>query len=120
MTQQTLYYVQFDDEYFGPFAFETIVDMSLTPEVLVLSTKTNEWKQACEYVELIDSLDLSLYEINEDESIKQQPETFEAPNSYEEFSGNSDRVSPSFNEQTIFYIRRDGNPYGPYNLEALA
>ena len=34
---QTLYYAQLDNEYFGPFSLETIVDMHLTPDVLVLS-----------------------------------------------------------------------------------
>lgn len=105
---QTLYYAQLDDEYFGPFAFETIAGMHLTPDVSVLSTDTNEWRQAGEYPELIDSLDLSLYEINDDS----QADTPEPPA--------PPRIAPSFNERSIFYIRRGGNPYGPYNLEALA
>lgn len=106
---QTLYYAQLDDEYFGPFSLETIVDMHLTPDVSVLSTATNEWRQAGEYAELIDSLDLSLYEINEEANSDDDVEQI-TPN----------RTAPSFNERSIFYIRRDGNPYGPYNLEALA
>ena len=106
---QTLYYAQLDDEYFGPFSLETIADMHLTPDVSVLSTDTNEWRQAGEYAELIDSLDLSLYEINEEDNPYVDNEPI-APN----------RVAPSFNERSIFYIRRGGNPYGPYNLEALA
>lgn len=107
---QTLYYAQLDDEYFGPFSLETIFNMHLTPDVSILSTDTNEWKQAGEYPELIDSLDLSLYEINEedctDENITPPDENL--------------RVAPSFNERSIFYLRRGGSPYGPYNLEALA
>lgn len=106
---QTLYYVQLNDEYFGPFSLETIVDMHLTPDVLVLSSAINQWKQAGEYPELIDSLDLSLYEINEGNSAEENIESNE-PN----------RIAPSFNERSIFYIRRGENPYGPYNLEALA
>lgn len=109
---QTLYYAQLDDEYFGPFALETIAAMHLTPDISVLSSDTNEWRQACEYPELINSLDLSLYEISEDEdsSEEYQEPTPSAPN----------RVPPSFNERSIFYIRRGNTPYGPYNLEALA
>ncbi len=106
---QTLYYAQLDDEYFGPFSLETIVDMHLTPDISVLSSDTNEWRQACEYPELIDSLDLSLYEINEEDSTNEDIDPV-TPN----------RVAPSFNERSIFYVRRGGNPYGPYNLEALA
>lgn len=106
---QTLYYAQLDDEYFGPFALETIIDMHLTPDISVLSSDTNEWRQACEYPELIDSLDLSLYEINEEDSSDEYIDPV-TPN----------RVVPSFNERSIFYVRRGGNPYGPYNLEALA
>lgn len=45
---QTLYYAQLDEEVFGPFALETIVNMHLTPDILVLSSETNEWKQAGE------------------------------------------------------------------------
>jgi len=106
---QTLYYAQLDDEYFGPFSLETIADMHLTPDVSVLSSATNEWRQACDYPELIDSLDLSLYEFNEEDSPSEVTE-----------STITNRVAPSFNERSIFYIRRGGNPYGPYNLEALA
>ncbi len=111
MPQQTLYYAQLDDEFFGPFALATIIDMHLTPDVLVLSTDTNEWKQACDYSELIDSLDLSLYEINEDahESGNDDSEPIHA-----------NRVAPSFNERSMFYIRRGETSYGPYNLEALS
>lgn len=106
---QTLYYAQLDDEYFGPFSLETIVDMHLTPDVSVLSTDTNEWRPSGEYPELINSLDLSSYEINDEDIADDNIEQI-AP----------DRVVPSFNERSIFYIRRGGNPYGPYNLEALA
>lgn len=106
---QTLYYAQLDDEYFGPFSLETIVDMHLTPDVSVLSTDTNEWRQAGEYPELIDSLDLSLYEINEYDNSDEDNEPIVPI-----------RVVPSFNDRSIFYIRRGGNPYGPYNLDALA
>lgn len=106
---QTLYYAQLDDEYFGPFSLETIIDMHLTPDVSILSSDSNEWRQASEYPELIDSLDLSLYEINEEDNSDEDIEPV-AP----------DRVAPSFNERSIFYICRDENPYGPYNLEALA
>ena len=106
---QTLYYAKFDDEYFGPFSLETIVEMHLTPDVSVLSTETNEWRQACDYLELIDSLELSLYEINEEDNSDENVKPI-----------TSNRVAPSFNECSIFYIRRGENPYGPYNLEALA
>ncbi len=106
---QTLYYAQLDEERFGPFALETIADMHLTPDILVLSSATNEWMEAGEYPELIDSLDLSLYEINEEANMENDQDSIA-----------SDRVAPSFNERSIFYIRRGGNPYGPYNLEALA
>lgn len=106
---QTLYYAQLDEEYFGPFSLETIVDMHLTPDVSVLSTDTNEWRPAGEYPELINSLDLSLYEISAEDNADDNIEHI-APN----------RVVPSFNERSVFYIRRGGNPYGPYNLEALA
>ena len=111
MPQQTVYYAQLDDEFFGPFALETIIHMHLTPDILVLSSETNEWRQACDYSELIDSLDLSLYEVNEEaqESGTDATEPI-----------HSNRVAPSFNERSMFYIRRGGNPYGPYNLEALA
>lgn len=104
---QTLYFAQLDEEYFGPFSFETIANMHLTPDVSVLSTETNEWKPAGEYPELIDSLDLSLFTINEE--CEDSDSRSEIP----------DRVAPSFNERSIFYIRRGGSPYGPYNLEAL-
>lgn len=106
----TLYYAQLDDEFFGPFALETVIGMHLTPDVSVLSTYTNEWKQACEYPELIDSLDLSLYETNEDEELITE----------EEQRVSHSRTAPSFNERSVFYILREGNPYGPYTLEALA
>ena len=111
MPQQTVYYAQLDDEIFGPFALETIIDMHLTPDIPILSSETNEWKQACDYSELIDSLDLSFYEVNEEaqESVNDNSEPIY-----------SNRVAPSFNERSMFYIRRGGNPYGPYNLEALA
>ena len=111
MPQQTIYYAQLDDEVFGPFSLETIIDMHLTPDVLVLSTDTNEWKQACDYSELIDSLDLSLYEMNEG---SQESGDVDSESIY------VNRVAPSFNERSMFYIRRGGSPYGPYNLEALA
>lgn len=106
---QTLYYAQLDNEFFGPFSLETIVDMHLTPDVLVLSTATNEWMSANEYPELIDSLDMSLYE--------QVCESAPTPEIHAEepICG-----IPTFNERSIFYIRRGGNPYGPYSLEALA
>ncbi|MDE7115969.1 MAG: DUF4339 domain-containing protein, partial [Muribaculaceae bacterium] len=94
---QTLYYAQLDDEYFGPFSLETIVDMHLTPDVSVLSTDTNEWRPAGEYPELINSLDLSLYEISAEDNADDNIEQI-APN----------RVVPSFNERSVFYIRRGG------------
>ncbi len=107
---QTVYYAMLDDETFGPFSLETIADMHLTPEVSVLSSDSNEWKQACDYPELIESLDLSLLEMeqavaDEEEEIRQVPLS---------------EITPTFNEHTIFYIRRGGSPYGPYTLEALA
>lgn len=103
---QTLYYVQLDNEHFGPFTLETIVDMHLTPDVLVLSTDTNLWKPACEYHELFDSLDLTLHEYDKTDT----SETMEM---------NID-LAPTFNERTIFYVKRGDNPYGPYSLPALA
>ena len=39
---QTVYYVQLDDDFFGPFALETVMGTHLTPDVLVLSSDTNE------------------------------------------------------------------------------
>ena len=109
--EQTLYYAQLDNEFFGPFALETIVDMHLTPDILVLSSGTNQWKRASEYPELIDSLDLSLYELNNNEN--DGDVKTEYPNEYPQ-------TTLSFNERSVFYIRRGGNPYGPYTLEALA
>jgi len=106
---QTLYYAQLDNEYFGPFALEIIAGMHLTPDVLVLSTETNEWKEAAEYAELIDSLDLSLFVTNDDSSSDEGQQN----------SGHN-YTPPTFNERSIFYVRREGNPYGPYTLEALA
>ncbi|MCM1451129.1 MAG: FtsK/SpoIIIE domain-containing protein [Clostridium sp.] len=103
---ETLYYVQLDNDFFGPFSLETIVDMRLTPDILVLSTETNEWKEAVDYTELIDSLDLSLLETNNNTNGSQAAPTYKTP--------------PQFSERSIFYIRRAGNPYGPYTLNALA
>lgn len=105
---QTLYYAHLGDEYFGPFALETIAGMHLTPDILVLSSETNEWKQACDYPELIDSLDLSVYDTSEDTVIM---DTY--------MTAQRNVIAPSFNERSIFYIRREGNPYGPYTLAAL-
>lgn len=106
---ETLYYAQLDNEYFGPFSLETIVNMHLTPDVLVLSTEANEWKEAAEYAELIDSLDLSLFVTDDEGSSVRQGQNI-----------GQNITPPSFNERSIFYVRREGNPYGPYTLEALA
>lgn len=110
--EQTLYYAQLDNESFGPFLLETLIEMHLTPDVLVLSTDTNEWKEAANYLELIDSLDLTDYTANEEgnnESVQSN-----------QTCNQTESEAPSFNERSIFYIRREGTPYGPYNLEALA
>lgn len=57
---QTLYYAELDNEFFGPFALNTIAEMHLTPDVMVLSTASNEWKQAADYPELAYSLDTDI------------------------------------------------------------
>lgn len=101
---QTLYYAQLDEEFFGPFALSTLREMRLTPDVTVLSTETNDWKPAGEYPELAGSLDLSEFVPTEEIS---QPATSTGP-------------APTFDRRSIFYIRRDNTPYGPYTLEALA
>lgn len=103
---QTLYYAQLDDEEFGPFALETLADIHLTPDIAVLSTETNEWKPAGEYPELIGSLDMTRYDAAEDVA-EDEPVWHRM-------------VAPSFNARSMFYVRRGGTPYGPYNLEALA
>ena len=113
---QTLYYAQLDNEYFGPFSLETIVDMHLTPDVLVLSSDTYEWKLAGNYPELTGSLDLSLCKVNKDGS----EGCMEDCKPYSDIESPICFDGPLFNERSIFYIRRGGNPYGPYNLEALA
>lgn len=102
---ETFYCVQFEDEIFGPFSLETVRDMHLAPDVSVLSSDTNnEWKQAAEYGELLDSLDLSLYEEKEDSLAKQT----------------SEQLHPTFDENSVFYIRRGDSTYGPYTLKSLS
>lgn len=105
---QTVYYVQLDDDFFGPFALETVMGTHLTPDVLVLSSDTNEWRPAGEYPELADSLDLSLNESETEDAPIHEPA--------EDISG----ATPSFDAHTTFYIRRGGSPYGPYTLQALS
>lgn len=105
---QTVYYVQLDDDLFGPFALETVIGTHLTPDVFVLSSATNEWRPAGEYPELVDSLDLSVSE-NETEDAS-------GSEAAEDISG----ATPSFDAHTTFYIRRGGSPYGPYTLQALS
>lgn len=105
---QTVYYVQLDDDFFGPFALETVIGTHLTPDVLVLSSATNEWRQAGEYPELVDSLDLSVCE--------NEAEDASGCEAAEDVSG----ATPSFDAHTTFYIRRGGSPYGPYTLQALS
>lgn len=105
---QTVYYVQLDDDFFGPFALETVIGTHLTPDVLVLSSDTNEWRPAGEYPELADSLDLSLNESETEDAPIHEPA--------EDISG----ATPSFDAHTTFYIRRGGSPYGPYTLQALS
>lgn len=60
---------------------------------------------------MIDSLDLSLYETANDNPVNY---------SDKDESVSHNQISPSFNERSVFYIRRGGTPYGPYTLEALA
>ena len=105
---QIVYYVQLDDDFFGPFALETVIGTHLTPDVLVLSSATNEWRQAGEYPELVDSLDLSVCE--------NEAEDASGCEAAEDVSG----ATPSFDAHTTFYIRRGGSPYGPYTLQALS
>lgn len=105
---QTVYYVQLDDDFFGPFTLETIRGTHLTPDVLVLCSDTNEWRPAGEYPELADSLDLFVSEYEAGDSPVHEHA--------EDISG----ATPSFDAHTTFYIRRGGSPYGPYTLQALS
>lgn len=113
----TLYFAQLDDETFGPFALETIYNMRLTPDILVLTSDTNTWLPASEYPELVDSLDLSLYELEQSSQSSYDDTQIHINNSY--ISGQYPQA-PSFTERSIFYVSRGGNPYGPYTLDALA
>lgn len=74
----------------------------------MLSSATNEWRQAGEYPELVDSLDLSVCE--------NEAEDASGCEAAEDVSG----ATPSFDAHTTFYIRRGGSPYGPYTLQALS
>lgn len=106
--EQTLYYAMLDDETFGPFSLETIYNMHLSPDILVLTSENNQWRPAQEYIELIDSLDLTSLDI--EDNIVSSPPPYSPPRPQ----------APSFSNSSMFYIRRGGNPYGPYTLEALA
>lgn len=105
---QILYYVELDDERFGPFALETLINMHLLPDVLVLSTGANVWRRADEYPELLGSLNLSLYNNTEEDE-----------GEHTEF-GNNVHTPPVFNKDSVFYIRRGDGAYGPYSLTSLS
>jgi len=97
-----------DGEVFGPYALDVLRSIHLTPDILVLSTSlesgllSDTWMPASEYPELADSL----YGIN-DEAVDNEVTMLVSD-------------VPEFNAQSVFYIRRGGMPYGPYNLDALA
>lgn len=104
---ETLYYVNLDGEYFGPFTLATISGMQLTPDVSVFSSATNEWREAYKYEELVNSLDLST--IVPDYG----PPTLPVEQA-------ASCVPPTVNDRTVFYLRRGGTPYGPYTVQSLA
>ncbi len=106
-----LYYAQMDGEYFGPFSLDTIYNMHLTPDILVMASNTNLWQPASSYPELAASLDLETYDYTS---------SFTSPPLSNAQHSVNKQVAPIFNERSIFYIRRGGSPYGPYTLEALA
>lgn len=109
---QTIYYARLDDEVFGPFALETLAGMSLTPDILVHSSETDEWRQACEYPELASSLDYTLYSGG---AAPRETVISGIPNCVDRTP-----LPPEFNARSVFYIRRGHTPYGPYSLEALS
>lgn len=107
---ETLYYVNLDNEIFGPFTLATISRMQLTPDVMVRSTASEEWRKAYKYEELVESLDLSLID----------PEFQPAPLEKVTETTNTMPTPHAINDSTIFYLRRGGAPYGPYTLQSLA
>lgn len=109
---QIIYFVEMDGEVYGPFELETIRGIHLTPDILVLSTSANDninptdasnsWRPASEYSELEDSLCHD-----------------NIPNPY--FNNPQPTPNPpSFDQQSVFYIKRGDVPYGPYTLAELA
>lgn len=99
---QTLYYVKMDADVYGPYGVDSVRGFHLLPDIEVLSDQTNEWRQAREYPELRDALDLSL------EQAYPAPRTEAAPTPV-----------TSFDQNTEFYIRRGASSYGPYSLTDL-
>lgn len=116
---QTLYYAHFEDEVFGPFSLESMREMHLLPDVSVLTSESNEWRAASEFPELVDSLDLNPCDTHEEEP---QYELWEEEEKLSDHADTAAREgkAPSFNKDSVFYILRGENPYGPYSLEALA
>ncbi len=104
----TLYYAELDSEVFGPYSIDTLRGMHLTPDVQILSTDTNLWRPAEDVPELRSSLDYTDY----------SPSNPLPPTPVPRMD--ADLISaPAFNERSIFYVMRGGNPYGPYTLDAL-
>lgn len=54
---QTLYYVDLDQEVFGPYSLDTMKSLRLPDEIKVFSSKSNDWHEASYYGELIAYLD---------------------------------------------------------------
>lgn len=67
---QTLYYVQMDEEVYGPYTLDTLRSIQLTPDIQVLSSASNMWNCAGEYPELADYVyclvDLLIQSVNPD------------------------------------------------------
>lgn len=99
---QTLYYVKMDADVYGPYGVDSVRGFHLLPDIEVLSDQTNEWRQAREYPELRDALDMSL------EQAYPAPRTEAAPTPV-----------TSFDQNTEFHIRRGASSYGPYSLTDL-
>lgn len=56
-SRERLYYVQLEEEIFGPFSLDTVRGLNLMHDVWVLTTDRKQWNKAMAYRELVDTLD---------------------------------------------------------------
>ncbi len=86
------YYVQLDNQQYGPYELQQLREFGLTPDILVYSTLSNEWKPAESYREIAN------------------------------FLTTVESVSPQTQDiyNASFYYKLSGNVYGPLSLSELS